>query len=57
MIQRAREEEYNKARILIEKAQWEAEQLRNEGMRVKEQLLAEIEELKMQLERERTKGR
>ncbi|KAG8903396.1 Histone acetyltransferase complex subunit [Tulasnella sp. 403] len=49
MIQRAREEESSKARVLIEKAQWEAEQLRNEGIRVKESLTAEIEQLKVEL--------
>ncbi|KAG8945919.1 hypothetical protein FRC04_012171 [Tulasnella sp. 424] len=49
MIQRARDDEASKARVLIEKAQWEAEQLRNEGIRVKETLSAEIERLRAEL--------
>ena len=49
MVQRAREEESNKAKVLIEKAQWEAELLRQEGMKVKETLSAEIEQLRQQV--------
>ncbi|KAG8911837.1 hypothetical protein FRC00_005750 [Tulasnella sp. 408] len=49
MIQRARDDEASKARVLIEKAQWEAEQLRNEGIRVKETLSIEIERLRAEL--------
>lgn len=49
MVQRAREEESNKAKVLIEKAQWEAELLRQEGMKVKETLSAEIEQLRQEV--------
>ena len=49
MVQRAREEEGNKAKVLIEKAQWEAELLRQEGMKVKETLSAEIEQLRQEV--------
>ncbi|KAG8922461.1 hypothetical protein FRC03_007035 [Tulasnella sp. 419] len=49
MIQQAREEEAQKSRIAIDKAQWEAEHLRVEGMKVKETLSKEIEALKAEL--------
>ncbi|KAG8843193.1 hypothetical protein FRB96_004240 [Tulasnella sp. 330] len=49
LIQRARAEESSQSQVLIQRAQWEADQLRAEGSRVKEELSKEIEALKRQL--------
>ncbi|KAG8991314.1 hypothetical protein FRB94_012603 [Tulasnella sp. JGI-2019a] len=49
MIQQARQEETSKSQVLIQRAQWEAAQLRAEGVRTKEKLTKEIEVLKAQL--------
>jgi len=49
LIHNARVEEAEKQRIALEKAQWESEQLRNEGILIKEKLMAEIQQLKRQL--------
>ncbi|KAG9022770.1 hypothetical protein FRB95_014198 [Tulasnella sp. JGI-2019a] len=49
MIQQAREEGTSKSQVLIQRAQWEAAQLRAEGVRTKEKLNKEIEVLKAQL--------